>query len=129
MLASSPRCPQATAGAIDFDWGDNTDQLVRCMDGWRCTTARMECLERGVTEPNTTRLQTCNSVQVAAFFLFFYLDFIGSSITFVAMGEMMGIVDEKVRRGTHCSAVMVVVCVPRCRAWPDVETPGHCRFA
>lgn len=31
---------------------------------------------------------------IGAFFLFLYLDFIGSSITFVAMGEMMGIVDD-----------------------------------
>lgn len=38
----------------------------------------------------------CDHWQVGAFFLFLYLDFIGSSITFVAMGEMMGLVDEKV---------------------------------
>ncbi len=34
--------------------------------------------------------------QTGAFFLFLYLDFIGSTITFVSLGEMMGIVDKDV---------------------------------
>ncbi|KAG2449606.1 hypothetical protein HYH02_005139 [Chlamydomonas schloesseri] len=50
---------QETAGAIDFNWGDKTGDLI------------------------------------IAFITFLYLDFIGSCITFVAMGEMTGILDEK----------------------------------
>jgi AGZA family xanthine/uracil permease-like MFS transporter len=52
---------EATAGALDFNWGSQTGTLV------------------------------------GAFFMFLYLDFIGSSITFVAMGELMGLVDDKAR--------------------------------
>eukprot|EP00198_Chlamydomonas_reinhardtii_P009149 XP_001698486.1 xanthine/uracil/vitamin C permease [Chlamydomonas reinhardtii] len=50
---------QETAGAIDFQWGSQTGDLI------------------------------------IAFVTFLYLDFIGSCITFVAMGEMTGILDEK----------------------------------
>ncbi|GAX80933.1 hypothetical protein CEUSTIGMA_g8368.t1 [Chlamydomonas eustigma] len=32
---------------------------------------------------------------IAAYFLFLYLDFVGSSITFVSMGQMMGLLDDK----------------------------------
>jgi adenine/guanine/hypoxanthine permease len=46
-----------TAGALSFDWGDDTGKLIE------------------------------------AFFTFLYLDFIGSSITFVSMGSMCGILD------------------------------------
>ncbi|KAG2495504.1 hypothetical protein HYH03_006448 [Edaphochlamys debaryana] len=49
----------ATAGSLDFAWGDQTGKLIE------------------------------------AFITFLYLDFIGSCITFVAMGEMCGILDEK----------------------------------
>ena len=49
----------ATAGSLDFHWGDDTGKLVE------------------------------------ALITFLYLDFIGSSITFVSMGQMCGILDDK----------------------------------
>jgi len=50
---------QVTAGALDFNWGENTGALI------------------------------------GAFVMFLYLDFIGSSITFVSLGQMAGLLNKK----------------------------------
>lgn len=63
----------ATAGALDFNWGDDTGKLVE------------------------------------ALITFLYLDFIGSSITFVSMGQMCGILDDKVAH-MQCYACSDLAC-------------------